>query len=264
MIKRYYEFLNEKLTDNLIGKTEDEIIVFLKTLEPNDMLEKALELNFNIGIKLAIDNGATIKNYQLKRSFNDGNYEIVKYFIQHTNNIMQYYDMFMLLVKNKNIELLQLMFNNGFEIDDSLISSVEVIARTDDTVFMKFLLNNIDLNKYGEYLMINALMHSDIKMIKFLIDYGIDINMKHYDPIEYACYNKKYKEIIKCLLNNGLNKNEYLNSTLKSIITRGLVNQVKYLVEKLGADINIINYDIFIINNVDEMKKLIKKLKELK
>lgn len=262
MIKKYNDFLNEKLSDKLFGKNEEEIMDFLKSLtDPQTILNKAINLNFIRGIKYAIDNGAELKNFQIKRYIDDNNFEIVKYMIEHTERIEYYDDIFKLLVERKNIELLKSMFENGFKIKGNAIINVELVIRNSDIEIVDFLLKYVDLDKFGELLMIKALIISNINMINLLINKGIDINMNKYNPIVYACYNKKFKKIINFLIENNLNLNEYLNDALKTIVNRGLIEQVKYLIE-LGADVNIIS-DEYQINS-ENMKELIEKIKNAK
>jgi predicted membrane protein len=89
MIKKYNDFLNEKLSDKLFGKNEEEIMDFLKSIDdPQTILNKAIKLKFIDGINYALEQSADIKSSQIIEAIEDDEIEIAKNLISHTDNIL--------------------------------------------------------------------------------------------------------------------------------------------------------------------------------
>jgi len=61
MIKKYKQFLNEGVLDNLTGPSEEELWNNFKDYSPQLLLEKSIIIGFLDGIKKAIENGANLQ-----------------------------------------------------------------------------------------------------------------------------------------------------------------------------------------------------------
>lgn len=264
MIKKYTDFLTEKLTDNLIGSTEEETMNYLKTLDvPKIILEKSIKLKFKRGIDYALDNNAEVTDQNIFDAIDDNNIDIAKYLIHYLGNLYNRKSLLEKIIKIKNKELLQTLFDVGFKMTFLYVDVVAKLATTNDVSLMNIILDSdIDFKKYGDEILSKALLYPHINMIKLLLKYEFNVNPSVYNPILNACYdNKKFKIIINLLIDAGLDKYEYIDNALTTVVYNGWIEQTKYLVE-LGADIKNFKDINYIKQNEKEMRELIEQLKK--
>lgn len=141
-------------------------------------------------VKLLIENGSNCNlidsnnNYPIDDAYNNGNYEIIKYLYDKTNN----YDYFKIM-------------KITFEINDLKMTKYIVKHHPD-------IIDNID--EYGNGILHNVIMITDeIDIIKYFInETNIDFDFENrygITPLEYAAdYNKI--EFMKLLIENGAHK----------------------------------------------------------
>lgn len=125
MIKKYNDYLNEKLSDHITGFNYDDIWDNLLDKEPDDILKTSIDNNFLDGIKLALEMGANsypLFNYAISKQ----NLELIKLALEY-NTFM---DNLKFIVKHASIEIFEyLMINNyikKYDYDECLDYSIDL------------------------------------------------------------------------------------------------------------------------------------------
>lgn len=173
----------------------------------------AAEGGYDDIIKYLINNGANINSNFLNWICGYGSLNIVKFVIEKKIDIT--------LDDNYNIRIAA---NSGrFDIVEQLIKAGAGIHSKNDEILS------------------HASRHGNMKMIKYLLDNGADINRIGggiNKPLTDAIKGGK-KEIVKYLIQMGANVNADNGEALRNAIERGELEIVKELI-KNGANINIV------------------------
>ena len=130
-------------------------------------------------------------------------------------------------------------------------------------------LNKIKINIYGRNILIMAAYYNKIRLIKYLLGRGVDINIStnyNWNAYMYACSNNNIKiKVLKLLENNGANIHKIENNDFNCYLYMLSSNQeqkiriLKYLKSR-GIDIHKVNYfkknACFYVHNVKILKYL--------
>jgi len=155
-----------------------------------------LKKNFNKGIDIDISSG-DYASTPLHYACREGNIEVVNFLIKYgadvnkENKYSTIYPLFEVINSINNIE-------NKFLIIKSLIDNGADINKTD---------------AFGNTLLYYAVEQEDVKLVKFLIQSGCDINKVTRgdgDSVLHYAYFQKNREIILTLIDNGANE-EHIN-----------------------------------------------------
>ena len=155
------------------------------------------KLKNNIKEGIDIDMLGEYASTPLHYACREGNIEAVNFLIEHgadvnkANNYSTIYPLFEVINSINNIE-------NRFLIIQSLIDNGANIHKTD---------------AFGNTLLYYAVEQEDVKLVKFLIQLGCDINnvsRDDKDSVLHYAYFQKNREIISILIESGANQ-EYLN-----------------------------------------------------
>jgi ankyrin repeat protein len=218
MIKKYNDFLNEKLSDKLGGFTEDEAMkkLNLYSLSPNDMLVKCAYYNIISGMELALKNGADIhynKEKALYSSIEKKQYNAVKFLIEHGANthIDGNQPLYSAIIEG-DLEIFKLLLETvNINEETELILGMAISEESYDII--KYCLTNLKIkitkdigkdidtfkrHKYGNYY-----------TFKIMLDYEENIDndtvISTYNPNDMLLYGVKYNEleIVKIAFEKG-------------------------------------------------------------
>jgi len=176
MIKKYNQFLNEGVLQHLKGPTEEEILSYITTLEPNEMLLAACKAKLLKGVKLAIERGAdpTYKNFsalKLTNSRTDKS-EIFTY-LKDLLNLPKTVEEFVKNVFSKDYEILKLKKypKNLYYYDGKEI--IYVTTDSDNIHITDWIVTII----YDIYYMVNTI---EEKEVLWIINKVLNTNFKKY------------------------------------------------------------------------------------
>ena len=110
-------------------------------------------------------------------------------------------------------------------------------------------LNKIKINIYGRNILIMAAYYNKIRLIKYLLGRGVDINIStnyNWNAYMYACSNNNIKiKVLKLLENNGANiqKIEVNGYNIFLLVLCAVKQQIKVLehLKSKGIDIHKVN-----------------------
>ncbi|AZL89913.1 ankyrin repeat protein [Megavirus baoshan] len=99
-----------------------------------------------------------------------------------------------------------------------------------------YVANSIDYT-----IMISAIMHNNIYLVKLLVEYGFDMSLKNYGVIYFA-YNRKYIDIAEFLI-GCIDSQINLNFILYEMINDENYEMIPYIIDKpnINIDENIIS-----------------------
>lgn len=149
------------------------------------------------------------------------------------------------IIENGNMDMMNLLVNNGFIFDTTLKGKALVIAAENDNIdFIKYFLDlGVDIN--GGYNSKTALFYATkVETIKYLYEKGANINRPDG---QYSLAKTNSIEILKYYLEHGGDVNAYEKyedgsrgiTALRLAIVNGRIDFVKLLIEN-GADIECI------------------------
>jgi ankyrin repeat protein len=134
----------------------------------------------------------------------------------------------------KNIE-------NGADINNILSDNLIINAHNNNIGIVKYLIENgVDINIKGKFTGKTALMFAaqigSLNMVKYLVEHGADINLQDLNgdtALKIAAYYDKF-EIIKYLVEHGANINTPDNTGISTALSISLKPEIRnYLLSKL-------------------------------
>lgn len=241
MIIKYNIFLNEKISDKMLGLSENEILNNLKD-KPDDLIKLGFKYNSYKFISAALKNGDLseydtdsiftylIKNdkYELfekilinedidineidetdmvnvfeKLSYNKFQLLILKYL----NNKHLLKEILLSVISNKFISIINIILDkNVFEIEElnDMFISIDTSDNDSVNIIKIFLEHNVDINYENSELLLNALGNGNYDVIKFLLEHGAKI-----------IDNKYFKNEINFLKNSTSQNNKKIYELIK-------------------------------------------------
>lgn len=267
MIKRYNDFLNEKLSDKLSGFDSDEITnrfltgkldiyVYLNVCRINklkfpstDELIKYFNtygklnngLNFmniikfnNIDlIKYFVkkhDFNVNINNgYPLKYAIIYNDLEIIEYLVEHGANIKQeHFDSAINLYNNDNVIIYLIKHCNDIELLNSIL--MQIVCFKNLEVLKVAVEQGADITSDNRLLYPAIKTEKSIDIVKYLVEHGADIHYTNECALIKAI-SEKFLEIVKYLVEHGADIYVLNNSPIKKAIKVGDLEIIKYLLE---------------------------------
>lgn len=226
MIKKYNEYINEKLSDKLSGFNEEEIL--------NQLINDKIKWS---------------KYFELCSKYNlNINYEYLKpYFLNNTIDFNKYYRTrkYYHYIKLPSKEYLKELFLNG----NITINIYKDICRKEDIELpsKNEIYTSIKNYKDSKVLLNTAIRYNYVDLVKFAIKNGADI--QHDNNYLYEAISNKSFECFKYLLETGLQISN-INDMLIFAINSKSFKIVDYLYDKIKDKINFndmlkqgINYD---------------------
>jgi len=224
-----------------------------------------------LDVDLRDESGNTI----LIHALNVDNNELIAYLLNCHPNIDQIkinvdIDLFKNIVKSNNLELLKIIFNNNFDVnqkdkyDDPMLNFA--IKYGNDQTVQYLIDKGADVNKEGRWNhtpLIIAIRNRKFNIVKLLIEKGADVSYVNDMSESLSDLNKKYndkeeyREVfyqINELLDLHINKENKNIKLIKAINNQDLSLIMESIDE--GADIDIINKRISIINSIVTQNKL--------
>jgi ankyrin repeat protein len=233
MIKKYNEFLNEKISDKLSGFNFDEIKQQLETNKIN--IFKYIEVCKNNNLSLPSDE------------------EIQKYLINLDPNYI--------LFESCKIGL---MFGVKYAIDKGVNNNEYITASLRAVVYgnyidiLNYLIkNNFDIHYDDDITFYNAVRIKRFEIVKILINYDISLKVLN-DSLLISMSTKQY-DVAKFLIEHGADVNYQFDNALNHVISDFNPDMIKYLIEH-GADISNCEFSIYNVidkNNVQQMEYLL-------
>lgn len=215
MIKKYNEFINEKLTDNLKGFDEQGIL--------NQLIDGTI--NFYKYFELA-----------LKYNF-DVNYEYLKeYFL---NKKIDFYDFYMakrnyFYINYPSIQYLKDLFLNGcisMDVYPNLCRELHIELPTKNDLYSA-------ISNYNDfdYMLKNAIKYDFLDLVKLSIEKGADVH-HHNDAYLYLAIGNDSFEVFKYLLNIGF-KLKDINDTFILTVNSKSTKIMNYLYDKIDISLD--------------------------
>lgn len=175
----------------------------INNIHIDDLLCLSVRYNYLDGIKTAIKRGGNINTNNglpILNAVEDNNFEIVKFLIDNNvdlNNCK--FNLVNIALINENIEIAKLLLNHKCIFDND---------------FQHVCLNN-------------SIYSKRIKTIKFLLEYGVDVNYNksNLSNIFDAAYYTKNFEIIKLIVMYGYDINKINDEKLKEKLKISLRNE---------------------------------------
>lgn len=214
MIFKYNEFLNEKLTDNLSGFDENELKQRLVNNEID--IVKYLDICDRYHLKFPTDE--EIKQYLIDNRNNNINIHIllqslieyklklpaeniIKPYVLNGNlKINDYIEYYNSLTPDEMYQALSNYKQNLFDVYNDMLIYASEYNFLD--LFKKSFKFKVDIYALNVALF-NAIENSNFEMVKYLVDYGVNVNSYNAlnSMLYYAIIKKNY-DIVNCLLEN--------------------------------------------------------------
>lgn len=249
---------NEKIlhfltSDEIPEKILNDLYSYSLHINNEEMILSVLKKNNKIDISMSI--------HKLLENSNTG---VIKYILENFNTVNYKENIFKILCKYNNIELIKLLIDN---IDISDINDAFLIAcHNKYSDLCEFLLNyNVDIDyKNGEPLKI-AIENNDKIIVTILLKKNCDYSIDNYWNVS-SCIYKNNIDLIKIFLDFGLNPdtNDYFLIKLsKQLNNNEILNLLLSHSSKNIEEILKCNYNCeFLIktcitNNLENLKKII-------
>ena len=250
-------FLNKAVkNNNLVDFLLDNKI----NLQNNELLNTASKVGNLKIVKLIIEEKTQPeKNLALIKASKNGHLEIVKFLIDNDANIHTENDEALFVaVENDHLDIVKFLIDNGIDI-------------LNNTTILNKILNNKNLDIFNylldkgaiitDQLLFHAILDEKIDIVKLLID-KFNIKLKDKD-ILLICYNNDIK-LLKYLIEKGLDIYYDNNSLLLKSSVLGKFNIVKFLIEN-GVSIKTNKYKVILnackSHNLNLLKYLINNIK---
>lgn len=189
MIKKYNEYITEKISNILHGYNKDEMLDKIKDFEPEQLFRKSCQYDLVEGIILA-------KN----------NIGLSSITVDNGINLAAYYG---------SLNVLNYFINNGYSVHNDNDKPIRYAIDNNQNDMVEYLVNNFDYNNdvLAESLN-NAVIKNNIEIVNFLLSRDIDISKNGGLIVENAVVNanttKNYEILIKLLEKHApITKNAY-------------------------------------------------------
>jgi len=213
----------------------------------NKYIEKFIKNNiFNYDVVFEIYNNGLLTTERLQFIIKNNNY------IKISTNLIKK------LLKDKEINLLDIIFNNFKIFDNEFILKLIFYHKNNtslSTIELKHLIENYEIsttkdiwndsNQSVDVYLINACLSGKLTIVQYFNNLGLDINIEYASgktPLFYACKNGNIN-LVNYLIEKGNDidkEDKYGMTPLFIAISSGNEKLIKYLIEQ-GANINKIN-----------------------
>lgn len=264
MIKKYKEFLTEKLTDNLSGFNTDELLQqliehkisfrkYLETCKEYEIIvnkEKLKQLLLSEKLEESFEIFYTLCNeYNIQMLTEDEIIDILK--------INDYDDYYNILIDSIKFKLNKIFYNTikNVNIEDNLQQLLKIISMYGNIHAFEYFYKTYDVNVY---MLNNMLMYasnnSQFDMIKTLVKYGADI----YDNDNKITRNAVIDDNFKMF--EFLIKNYYdIKNDSRILLRLAIRNQKSKYIDYLINNGAIVDENIFNISMYGNIEELLKK-----
>lgn len=198
MIKKYSEYINEKLSDKLVGFDE------------NDLKQQLIDCKISIDkyLFICIDNNIKPSKDIIKKMFIDDKIDIddylkycKKYDLDYPTNEEMHFkisklkpnDMLIYACDYDFLDLVKLSINNEADIRSYNDYCIKSIINKNYYDIIDYFLNYINKSEITSLIIFYSITDNRIDIIKYLIDNNIFINKK-YLPL---CQTKETKNLLK-------------------------------------------------------------------
>jgi len=172
MIKKYKEFLNEGVLDNLKGPTEEEIWNEVKDLDPIDMMIKSARIDYLKGVKHALSIDSFCKSYMI-----DAGIEAAKY---------------------DNIEIVKYLLEEGMQVNDLNSGLLHAAAGNGNTELVKLLIEEgADIDSHDCYALYLASRDGFIETTKVLLEHGAKVPEYIIRNMDKRNFKPEISELLK-------------------------------------------------------------------
>jgi len=166
-----------------------------------------------------------------------GKYELLDYVLKYYGNETDILDQ---AIGDEVYEVIKYLFDKGIRTDDCLnkiiLSNFFSIWNEMSDLFIYIYNKSVVTNEENEKLLISALKCGRMNIFKFLVEKGVNVNVKNGEILHLLLQKKDYENII-LIKDLGLDVTLRDNFAIKNVIECGNLEMVK-LFCSLGADIN--------------------------
>ncbi|KAL6632930.1 ankyrin, partial [Neocallimastix sp. 'constans'] len=186
----------------------------------------------------------------------------------------------LLAINNNNFKMIKVLIEYIINVDDIEMEMIKLLIKQANE---NNLISKLNKEKYGNYLLLNAIKNNNIEMVNLLIKFAnedkIELNLNNKNkfgdtPLINAC-KKRNKELLKCLLKyKKIDINEKMKYDINALMIACYFKEkdiVDWIIERNDVDLKIHdnknNFPLHIacyLNNIEIVRSLVDVIKKNK